>query len=152
MKISTVVIVLLLLVIMFLGGEFTQAGLDWYRVLKKPAGTPPGHVFTFVWLFIYTLVAICLIRIWKARPAPFGLMMALFVVNGILNLAWSYLFFTKRLMLVAFFDLALLWITICGLIWLLLKTSRFNAYLLVPYGLWVAYAGYLNLGYWVLNH
>ena len=66
-------------------------------------------------------------------------------------MAWSYFFFTKQMMLVAFFDLCLLWITICALIWLIRKSSHLNAYLLVPYGLWVVYAGYLNLAFWVLN-
>lgn len=145
-------IVLLLLVVMYMGGEFTQVGMDWYRTLKRPPGVPPGYVFSFVWLFIYTLIAICLMRVWKSKSKPFGAIMTLLALNGVLNLAWSYLFFTKKLMLVAFIDLTLLWVTICALIWLLLKTSRLNAYLLVPYALWVAYAGYLNLGFWFLNH
>jgi len=152
MKISTILIILIFMFIMFMGGEFTKSGLDWYHSLKLPPGTPPAIVFSIVWIFLYTLIAICLVRIWKTKPKQFGLIMTLFVLNGLFNLAWSYLFFTQKRMLIAFIDLCFLWVSIGFIICLTYRSSKLNAYLLLPYALWTAYAGYLNLGLWWLNH
>jgi len=153
MKISTIVIVLLVVLTLFLGGEFTQAGMEWYKTLNKPAINPPGSLISMVWLFLFTLIAICIIRVWNRKPRPpeFKSVIILFALNGVLNMGWSYLFFTKQLMLTALFEMALLWITICALIYLIRRFSHLSSYLLIPYAVWVLFAGYLNFELWRLN-
>ncbi|MCB1117835.1 MAG: tryptophan-rich sensory protein [Chlamydiia bacterium] len=153
MKISTIVIVLLVLLTLFLGGEFTKSGMEWYKTLNKPYINPPGTLISFVWLVLFTLIAICLIRVWnlKPRPTEFKSVIILFAVNGVLNMGWSYLFFSKQLMLTALFEMSLLWLTICALIYLIRRFSHLSAFLLIPYALWVLFAGYLNFELWRLN-
>ncbi|MDE7250628.1 MAG: tryptophan-rich sensory protein, partial [Lachnospiraceae bacterium] len=53
--------------------------------------------------------------------------------------------------LFSFFWLLLLWVMIVLLIKSFGQISKLAAYLLVPYLLWVSFAGYLNLGIWWLN-
>lgn len=67
------------------------------------------------------------------------------------NFLWPIAFFNLKWYLFAFLWLVILWILI------LITALRFGrirkpaGYLLVPYLLWVAFAGYLNLGIYLLN-
>ncbi len=68
-----------------------------------------------------------------------------------MNFLWSILFFKFQL-----FGLALVWlIALWGaILWMISAFSRVDkaaARLQIPYLVWVAFAGYLNLGVWVLN-
>jgi tryptophan-rich sensory protein len=62
----------------------------------------------------------------------------------LLNVAWSFLFFTLRRPDWAMFEVVLLWLSIAALIRQVLPASRRAATLLVPYLVWVAIAALLN--------
>jgi tryptophan-rich sensory protein len=68
-----------------------------------------------------------------------------------LNAAWSGIFFGARLPGVAFAEIVILWLAILFNILVFYWLRPLAAYLLVPYLLWVTYAGYLNFGIWRLN-
>jgi tryptophan-rich sensory protein len=68
----------------------------------------------------------------------------LFALNLFLNVLWSLLFFKLQNPLGAFIDLIILWLSILALIIGLWKISRTASYLLIPYLLWVSFAGILN--------
>jgi tryptophan-rich sensory protein len=67
------------------------------------------------------------------------------------NFLWSPIFFNWRAFLFAFLWLVLLWVLV------FITLRRFAAilplagWLLVPYLIWVTFAGYLNLGIYLLN-
>jgi tryptophan-rich sensory protein len=67
------------------------------------------------------------------------------------NFLWSVIFFNLDLYLVAFIWLALLWLLILITAVQFYRIRPAAGYLLIPYLVWVAFAGYLNLGIVLLN-
>ena len=67
------------------------------------------------------------------------------------NFVWPILFFHLQMYLLSFVWLLLLWMLILVTILWFTRSSRLAGYLLIPYLLWVTFAGYLNLGIYILN-
>ncbi len=82
------------LVLAFAGGALTDVGA-WYQGLRKPSWQPPNWVFAPVWTTIFVLAAWAAVAAWHLAPdsAARTLLVTLYVINGILNVAWSLLFF-----------------------------------------------------------
>lgn len=51
----------------------------------------------------------------------------------------------------AFFELIMLWFAILYTIVNFYRVSKLAGYLLIPYILWVTFAGYLNYAIWMIN-
>lgn len=153
LKANYVVIPGLVLLIAGLGKWFSQEGMIWYRTLTLPTFTPPAWFFSIMWQVIYLLTTICLILIWNAfkRDHLFYSIKALFVANAMLNVGWTYLFFYKHNIWLALWVCIALDVTIWALFVLIWQRSKEWALLLLPYGLWVAFASYLNYKIWLLN-
>jgi len=75
----------------------------------------------------------------------------IFIIQLILNLIWSPLFFSLQNPFLAFIDIIILWVAIIFTIFNFFKISKTAGWLLVPYILWVSFAMYLNWGILVLN-
>ena len=77
--------------------------------------------------------------------------MLIFATQLGFNFFWSVIFFNLQSFGFAFLWLLVLW----GLIlWMLLAFRKLDpvaGWLQLPYLLWVAFAGYLNFGVWLLN-
>lgn len=151
MVLRVIIVLLSVVAVLYFGKMFTDEGMAWYATLTKPALTPPDIWFSIVWTAIFVLIIVCVVRIWQRRYPGYRVILSIFALNGLLNVAWSYFFFAQHAMLWAFADLVLLWISICYLMALLKLVSRWDHLLLLPYALWVAFAGYLNLAYWLIN-
>ena len=65
-------------------------------------------------------------------------------MNGFLNLLWSFLFFRMHRPDWAGIEVLLLWASIAALIVACRRVSGTAAWLLVPYLIWVTFAGVLN--------
>jgi tryptophan-rich sensory protein len=134
----------------FAGGVFTSKGVNsfWYLTVK-PSITPPNWVFPVVWNILFFLIAVSLYLVLvhkenkKGKSARLKAEIA-FSINLVLNFLWSFLYFYLRNPTLAFFDLILMWLSIAAMIYFSYKISKKTAWLLVPYLLWVAFAGVLN--------
>lgn len=127
-------------------------GNPWFDALVKPSIYPPPAAFGIVWSILYVLMGLALTLIVTSRGAP-GRRIAIwaFVVQFILNLAWTPLFFaahqiTGALMLIALLDVAVL-ITLV-LFW---RVRPIAGLLLVPYLAWALFATALNWQFLALN-
>lgn len=137
-----------------IGSIFTTSAIStWYVTLTKPDFNPPAWVFGPVWTILYLLMGISAFLVWRKDLEPKAIRSALsvFVVQLILNGLWSVVFFGLRNPAMALINIVLLWFTIIWTISVFYKISRSAAYLLVPYILWVTFAGYLNYSIWILN-
>ncbi len=125
------------------GGDGT-----WYRALEKPPGTPPAAVFGPVWSVLYLMIGAAggLLAKKRARKA-----LGWFGVQLALNLAWSPVFFHLQQPVPALAIIIALLAAIAVTIRHARRVSEAAAFLLVPYGLWVCYATYLNAGFVLLN-
>ena len=73
------------------------------------------------------------------------LILGLFVLNGVLNVLWSPLFFKLRRPDWALTEVPLLWLSILLPMVLLWPFSWIGSLLLLPYLAWVSFAAILNL-------
>jgi translocator protein len=129
-------------------GAFFTPGA-WYEGLRKPWWRPPNWLFGPAWAVLFCCIAVAGWLVW--REVGFGLALAVYAVQLVLNFAWSWLFFGRRRPDLAFWDLAALWVSIVVCIVLFAPISGTAALLFVPYLAWVSFAGVLNLAMWRLN-
>jgi len=137
-----------------IGAIFTTPAIStWYAGLQKPSFTPPNSVFAPVWLTLYLLMAIAAFLIWRkglntkgAKPA-----LILFLVQLVLNVLWSIIFFGLKSPLGGVVLILLLWIAILLAIIRFFKISPPAGGLLIPYIVWVSIAANLNVWVWILN-
>ncbi|MCM2466404.1 TspO/MBR family protein [Methanoculleus oceani] len=137
-----------------IGSIFTTPAIPtWYAALAKPELNPPAWVFGPVWTVLYILMGIALYLVWSRGwgQKNVRVAMAIFGIQLVLNVLWSYLFFGLQAPYFAFLEIVLLWIAILMTIAAFYRVSVSAAVLLVPYLLWVSFAAYLNYGIYVLN-
>src|SRR4030066_2509158 len=85
----------------------------WYYALTKPVWTPPGWIFAPVWILLYTLMGIALWLVWQRRSESLSTTaISLYIIQLILNAAWSLIFFGLHNPGLAFAEICLLWIAI----------------------------------------
>jgi benzodiazapine receptor len=137
----------------FAGRLATSSSVDtWYPTLAKPPLTPPDWIFGPVWTTLYILMAIAAWRIWLTLPGPGRrISLAVFVLQLVLNLAWSVVFFGLQLPRVALAFLIAVFLAVLADTILFAQRERLAAALMLPYLAWLGFAGYLNFGIVQLN-
>jgi len=72
------------------------------------------------------------------------ILLGLYIAQLAVNLIWPVLFFVQRSLGLAFFWLVLLWLLAGIMLHQFFKESKVAGWLLVPYQLWITFAGVLN--------
>lgn len=137
-----------------IGSIFTASSVkSWYRTLNKPLFTPPSCLITFVWTILFVLMGLSLFFIWKKFPEDKRTKKGLFIfiLQLVFNILWSALFFGLKSSLLGFVDIIILWVLILITILNFFRISKLAGLLLIPYILWVSFAGILNFAIWILN-
>lgn len=137
-----------------IGSIFTISSITtWYETLNKASFNPPNWVFGPVWTILYTLMALALYLVWnkKFNNVQKQHAIEIFSVQLALNLIWSLVFFGAHSPIFALIILFVLWVAILMTILLFRNISKFAAYILIPYILWVSLAFFLNLFVVLLN-
>lgn len=125
---------------------------EWYTGLVKPSWNPPNWLFGPVWSVLYLLMAISVWLVWLKEGLAGALIpLGIFLLQLVLNAAWSWLFFGQHEMGIAFLEILLLWTAILTCIILFWELNPLSGILLVPYILWVTFAAVLNYTLWQLN-
>lgn len=138
-----------------IGSIFTNPNItSWYNQMNKSPLNPPNWVFAPVWTILFAFMGGVLYIIYEKQKQNKNSRSALilFAVQFILNILWSVLFFGMRNPSAAFVEIVFLWLAILALIILSFRISKIAGWLLVPYILWVTFAGYLNYSFLVLNN
>lgn len=137
-----------------LSALLTMKNMQIYEQYETPPLAPPSWLFPVVWTALYILMGVSSAIIWirkkeNQKKADTGL--AFYAASLAFNFAWSIVFFNFKWLLFAFLWLLVLLFLIIRTIMAYKPLSRLAAYLQIPYAVWVAFAGYLNLGIWLLN-
>ena len=129
----------------FLSGRVAGSGPQnpWFAALVKPGIYPPPVTFGVVWSALYVLMALALAQVLTA-PGARGraLAVVVFVLQLVLNLAWTPLFFAGHRISAAL-------ILMGGLDLMVLVSTA--SLLLVPYLGWALFATALNWQFLTLN-
>ena len=138
----------------FFSGQMANSGPGnpWFSDLVKPSLYPPPQVFGIVWSLLYVLIGFALVLVITARGAP-GRRTAIiaFVVQLLLNLAWSPLFFGAHQMLPALVLLGVLDLAIVATVILFRRVRPLAAAMLLPYLAWCLFATLLNAQFLAAN-
>ncbi|TCD48763.1 TspO/MBR family protein [Chlorobium sp. N1] len=140
----------------YLGSLFTPVpGSEWYyQILQRPSWNPPDWLFPPVWSLLFLMMAISFSLV-LTKGAPGGRVpwaaVSVFLLQLLLNLAWSASFFGLHSPQLALFVIVLLWLMIVSTMVQFRFISPLASWLLVPYLLWVSFASYLNFTIWQLN-
>lgn len=130
----------------------TMESMEAFSALNQPPLSPPGWLFPIVWSILYVLMGIAAyLAIVSNRSEDTKTAFRVYGVQLFFNFFWSIIFFNLRAYFFAFVWLLILWVLIAANIALFYKLRRVSGLLLIPYFLWVTFAGYLNLGIYLLN-
>ena len=111
-------------------------------------------LFPIVWSILYTLMGISAARVYKNAGISRGTSkdgLTYYAASLVVNFFWSILFFNFKAYLIAFVWLILLLFLIIKTVICYKKVDSLAAYLQIPYAVWVAFAGYLTIGVYLLN-
>lgn len=136
-----------------LSALISGGGMETFQSLNQPPLSPPGWLFPIVWTILFLLMGIASYLV-STSDAPRGqarFAKKIYAAQLIVNFFWPILFFNLQQYLLALFWLILLWVLILKTLLSFYKISKPAGYLLLPYLLWVTFAGYLNLGVFLLN-
>lgn len=134
----------------FVGSRFPVD--EWYTSLTKPPWNPPNWLFGPVWSVLYLLMAVSVWLVWTKEGVSGAILpLSVFLIQLILNAAWSWLFFGLHEPVFALIEILGLWLAILVNIILFWRMSSISGILLVPYLAWVTFAAFLNYTLWRLN-
>ncbi|MEM7642507.1 MAG: TspO/MBR family protein [Pseudomonadota bacterium] len=122
------------------GGMFSPD--DWYRRLSKPAWTPPDWLFPLAWTALYLALAFAAARVATMEGSAYAL--AFWAFQIALNTLWTPIFFGLKRLGAAMIVIGFLWLSVVGLLVSLWPLDALAFWILVPYLIWVSYAGALN--------
>lgn len=145
-----IIIILITFIVGSFFSLFTMNNMDTFKELQKPINVP-GILFPIVWSILYLLMSIsCYIITEKDNPNK-NKALTIYAVQLVINSLWSLIFFGFGAYLISFIWLLIL---LASIIWMIIefyKIDKKAALLQIPYLLWVIFAGYLNLGIYLLN-
>lgn len=137
----------------FLSGRLGMSNQNTYNDFVKPSFSPPGWIFPIVWGILYFLMALAFYRIIiKGKQGEnINKSVIYFIIQLTLNFLWAIIFFRFKLYGFAFLELLILLVFILLSIFEFYKLDKIAAYLMIPYAIWVSFAGILNCAIWILN-
>lgn len=131
----------------------TMNSMKIFERVNQPPLSPPAWLFPVVWTILYILMGISSYLVYTS-PKPQRQKNTALIIYGIqlfFNFFWSIIFFNMEAYLFAFIWLVILWALILANIILFYRISKPAGILLIPYLLWVTFAGYLNFAIYILN-
>ena len=136
-----------------IAGMFTSQSVpEWYATLNRPSFNPSNWIFGPVWTTLYILMGISFFLIWKQEASKVrNRAILIFLLQLLLNFAWSFIFFYFNMIGLALVEIILLWISIVMMLVVFYKIKPIASYINIPYLLWVTFATVLNASYYILN-
>lgn len=136
-----------------LSAWISGSGMAAFAELNQPPLSPPGWLFPVVWTILYLMMGLASwLVLTSGKPRPvIKSAMQLYALQLGFNFFWSIIFFGLSLYLTAFLWLVVLWLLIIATTIRFYRIREPAGYLMIPYLLWVTFAGYLNLAIALIN-
>lgn len=150
---SLIVCIIIPLAVGGLAALLTTGSMKDFEALNKPPLSPPGWLFPVVWTILYTLMGVASYLVLETPTSPGAKRGALkvYFIQLAFNFFWSIIFFALGAYEIAFAWLLILLALIIITTVRFLRINRLAGILMLPYILWVNFAGYLNLAISYLN-
>ena len=154
MKIQWKKLIISIAIPLLIGGLsalITMGSMENFDSLNKPPLSPPGWLFPVVWTILFTLMGIASYLVYTSGNPVSKTALTVYGVQLLFNFFWSIIFFNLEMYLFAFIWLVILWFLILVTTVFFYRIRKPAGYLMIPYLIWVTFAGYLNLGIYILN-
>ncbi|MDD4983251.1 MAG: tryptophan-rich sensory protein [Candidatus ainarchaeum sp.] len=136
----------------YLGSVLNSVSINtWYPTIIKPSFTPASIIFPIVWTILYILMGISLYIILVKNSVHYKKLLMIFSVQLVLNVLWSFFFFTLKSPLLGLIEIIILDIAVLVNMIYFYKVSKTATYLLSPYFAWIIFATILNISIFILN-
>lgn len=129
-------------------GLLTSTGSN-YDTVVQPSFAPPGILFPIVWTILYTLMGTSYYIVSENSDNDDAL--KIYWAQLIVNLLWSFLFFTFKLYFISFLWILLLICLVVVMIVKFYKINKISGLIQIPYLLWLLFASILNFSIYLLN-
>ncbi len=131
----------------------TMGAMENFGELSKPPLSPPAILFPIVWTVLYLLMGIASYLVLRGGGSEEDTVraLALYGTQLFFNFFWSIIFFNLEWYGIAFLWLLIMFVLIVAAAVKFFKINKWAGILMLPYCLWVAFAGYLNLAIAFLN-
>ncbi len=141
-----------ILVPVIIGGivGFIISGSMDYTSLQKPFLAPPAILFPIVWTILYILMGVSYGRL-KVKGLTDDKINFIYYMQLAINALWSIFFFTLKWRLFSFFWILILIVFVIWMIIEFYKKDKISGLLQILYLLWILFASYLNLSFYLLN-
>lgn len=137
-----------------IGAYFTASSVDtWYRTINKPSFNPPDFIFGPVWTSLYIMIGISAYLVWQKRDQieQFPRTVAIYLIQLVLNLLWSFIFFYAHELGMALIEIVMLLAVIIINARVFYKIDKIAGLLFIPYIVWVSFASVLTYCIFSLN-
>ena len=128
----------------------TRNNMETFSSINKPLLAPPGWLFPIVWTILYIFMGIASYLVLTSGKPNYAAL-TVYGIQLVFNFCWSIIFFNLEQYLFAFIWLVALWLLISKTTSLFYQISKPAGYLILPYLMWVTFAGYLNFFIYLLN-
>lgn len=154
MKIKWKPLIISILIPLAVGGLsvlLTKDNMIMFDYVRKPPLSPPAWLFPVVWTVLYILMGLASYRVYISEAKGKDSALVYYGVQLLFNFFWSIIFFNLGNYLFAFIWLAALWVLILITTVKFFRIDKPAGWLMIPYLLWVTFAGYLNYAIYLLN-
>lgn len=136
-----------------LSALITMGSMKDFAALKQPPASPPGWLFPIVWTALYITMGVASYLVLRSNCAEEEKRGAfkVYFVQLAFNFFWSIIFFSFGAFEIAFAWLLALFALIALTAFRFWRINNISGILMLPYLVWVLFAGYLNLGVAYLN-
>ena len=141
------------LIIGLLAAILTNDAQMQFHFFNKPALSPPGWLFPIVWTILYILMGLASYLVLRSEAGNAEKFKAItcYAAQLIMNFIWPLIFFNVSRYLLAFLWLLVMLALIVMTTIYFFKADKRAGALLLPLGVWTTFAGYLNLGIYILS-
>lgn len=117
-------------------------GLITSSSMKDFDGPIPSWIFPVVWSVLYILMGISSYLVRDDKK-----LIRLYIIQLVVNLLWSFIFFSFNLKTLAFFWILSLIVFVGIMMYEFYQKNKTSVYLLIPYIIWLVIAAFLNLSF-----
>ncbi len=117
-----------------------------YELWNKPLLSPPRIVFPIAWGILYFLLGAYFSNILIRKELS---LIGIFSIMMVINYTWSLVFFNLGLLSIALLMVVIMFILT---LYIIARDKNKFKYILIPYLLWLIFAGYLNFSIILLNY
>lgn len=134
-------------------GALLGGNMNDFEAVKKPNFAPPGFLFPIVWTILYILMGISsyLVCVNKTDKKFVDKACQIYILQLIVNVLWTPIFFRFKLYFIAFIWILLLIVLVIFMIIKFYKIKPLAGLLQLPYLFWLIFASILNFSIFMLN-